>query len=93
LARAGVSLASNLAVAATVTTENASRIKIAKAARDFILSVVAILNRSNDTIQFVNCSNDGLQLSSTIKLNVVLCAELSGDRRSMDVGFFLKEKN
>jgi hypothetical protein len=70
LARASVSLASNLAVAGTVTTENASKIKIANAARDFILSVVCNLNLSKDTIQFGNCSNDGLRLSSTIKLNV-----------------------
>jgi hypothetical protein len=79
LARAGVSLASNLAVAGTVTTANASRIKKAKAARDLILSIVVNLNWSRDTIQFENCSNDGLWLSSTIKLNVVLCAELNGD--------------
>ena len=70
MARAGVSLASNLAVAGTVTIENASRMKIAKAARDFILSVVGDLNWSQDTILFVNCSNDGLRLNSTIKLNV-----------------------
>ena len=70
MARASVSPASNLAVAGTVTTENASRMKIAIAARDFILSVVCNLKWSKDTIQFGNCSNDGLGLSSTIKLNV-----------------------
>ena len=70
MARAGVSLASNLAVAGNVTTKNASRIKITTAARDFILSVVFNLKWSKDTIQFGNCSNDGLGLSSMIKLNV-----------------------
>jgi hypothetical protein len=48
------------------------RAKIVKAAKDFILSVAGDLNWSRDPTQFGNCSNDGLQLSSTMKLNVVL---------------------
>ena len=70
MARAGVSVVSNLAVAGNVTIKNASRTKIATAARAFILSVVGNLNLSKDNIQFENCSNDGLRLSTTIKLNV-----------------------
>jgi hypothetical protein len=40
LAKAGVSLPSNLAVAGHVANDSASKIKLANATRDFMISVV-----------------------------------------------------